>query len=133
MEVLTQREHEVLGLIIEGHSTKQIAANLGIAFKTAACHRYRIMGKVGALNAADLVRRSIRPEGGLVASLQDQDMDKVVTESCRDIRESRRMLRAELDEAALLREESRSLRSDLREARAELLERCRNLRRLAAL
>src|SRR5437899_550733 len=57
---LTQREHVVLQHIAEGKSTKEIAHTLGIAFKTAACHRYRVALKLGAANAADLVSRAAR-------------------------------------------------------------------------
>jgi DNA-binding CsgD family transcriptional regulator len=42
VEKLTRRELEVLRHIAEGKSTKQVAATLGITFKTAACHRYRV-------------------------------------------------------------------------------------------
>ncbi len=38
-EKLTGREREVLALIAQGRSTKQIASDLNITFKTAACHR----------------------------------------------------------------------------------------------
>lgn len=65
VEPLTCREMEVLKLVAEGHSTKEIAARLGIAFKTAACHRTRIMAKLNAPNAAGLVHYAIRL--GLVA------------------------------------------------------------------
>ena len=57
---LTLRENEVLALIGEGLSTKQIAGKLGITFKTAACHREHIMGKLQAPNAAFLVRAAIK-------------------------------------------------------------------------
>jgi DNA-binding CsgD family transcriptional regulator len=57
---LTRREREVLKCIAEGHSTKQVAGQLGIAFKTAACHRYRIMDKLGIHDTASLVRYAIR-------------------------------------------------------------------------
>jgi DNA-binding CsgD family transcriptional regulator len=57
---LTQREHMVLQQIAAGKSTKEIAHTLGIAFKTAACHRYRVGMKLGAANAADLVSRAAR-------------------------------------------------------------------------
>lgn len=64
-ERLTKREMQVLKLVAEGHSTKEIAARLGIAFKTAACHRSRVMAKLNAPNAAGLVHYAIR--AGLVA------------------------------------------------------------------
>jgi len=51
---------EVLKYIAEGHSTKQVAAILGISFKTAACHRYRIMEKLGIHGTTALVKYAIR-------------------------------------------------------------------------
>jgi DNA-binding NarL/FixJ family response regulator len=59
-DVLTNRETEVLKCIAEGHSTKQVAGMLGITFNTAACHRYRIMDKLGIHETAALVRYAIR-------------------------------------------------------------------------
>ncbi|HKE24280.1 MAG TPA: LuxR C-terminal-related transcriptional regulator [Bryobacteraceae bacterium] len=59
-ERLTPREMEVLKYIAEGHSTKQVAEILGITFKTAACHRYRVMDKLGIHETASLVRYAIR-------------------------------------------------------------------------
>ena len=55
MENLTARELEVLRLIAAGKSTKQIAAELGIAFKTIAAHRSSIMSKLAAINSAHLI------------------------------------------------------------------------------
>jgi len=57
---LTPRETEVLKCIAEGHSTKQVAAILGITFKTAACHRQRLMAKLGVHETVNLVRYAIR-------------------------------------------------------------------------
>jgi len=57
---LTRRETEVLRYIAQGHSTKQVAVLLGITFKTAACHRYRVMDKLGIHETANLVRYAIR-------------------------------------------------------------------------
>ena len=59
-EKLTRRELEVLRYIAEGHSTKKVAEILGITFKTAACHRYRVMDKLGIHETANLVRYAIR-------------------------------------------------------------------------
>jgi DNA-binding NarL/FixJ family response regulator len=59
IERLTARETEVLRLVAEGCTTKEIAYRLGISFKTAACHRYRIMSKLDVNNGALLVRRAI--------------------------------------------------------------------------
>jgi DNA-binding NarL/FixJ family response regulator len=57
---LTRREVEVLTLIAKGNSTKELAFQLGITFKTAACHRYHIMEKLGVHETASLVLYAIR-------------------------------------------------------------------------
>ena len=57
---LTRRESEVLKCLAEGHSTKQTANILGIAFKTGVHHRYRLMEKLDIHKTADLVRYAIR-------------------------------------------------------------------------
>src|SRR3954464_9652362 len=59
LEDLTARELEVLRLIAEGHSTKEIGAQLGITFKTAACHRHRLMQKLEVHGTGALVRIAI--------------------------------------------------------------------------
>jgi DNA-binding CsgD family transcriptional regulator len=56
----TPREIEVLKLIASGLSTKQIAVSLGISFKTACCHRSRLMEKLGIHEIAGLTRYAIR-------------------------------------------------------------------------
>ena len=60
VERLTAREIEVLQLVADGCTTKEIAVRLKITFKTAACHRSRIMSKLGVHNGALLVRHAIR-------------------------------------------------------------------------
>jgi PAS domain S-box-containing protein len=57
---LTSREVQVLALVADGHSTKEIAALLGISYKTADSHRSRIMEKLGVHETASLVRYAIR-------------------------------------------------------------------------
>lgn len=57
---LTGREREVLHLVTEGKSTKEIAQLLGISVKTAENHRSRMMEKLGVHNAAELVRYAAR-------------------------------------------------------------------------
>jgi DNA-binding NarL/FixJ family response regulator len=57
---LTQREIEVLKLMAEGLTTNRIARSLGIAFKTAACHRYRILDKLGVKTTVQALRWAIR-------------------------------------------------------------------------
>jgi len=56
MESLTQREREVLGLIVDGKLNKQIADDLGISIKTVEVHRSRVMEKMGADSVAELVQ-----------------------------------------------------------------------------
>jgi DNA-binding NarL/FixJ family response regulator len=59
LEKLTAREREVLALIAAGKSTKELASELGIAFKTACCHRSRILNKLDAHNTAELLRNAL--------------------------------------------------------------------------
>lgn len=54
------RELEVLRLVCEGMSTKQIAGQLGISFKTAAAHRYSLMEKATATNVVLLFRWALK-------------------------------------------------------------------------
>jgi DNA-binding NarL/FixJ family response regulator len=62
---LTSREREVLQLIAEGLSTKEIATALGVSARTADSHRARLMEKLGIHKASGLVRFAIRE--GLVS------------------------------------------------------------------
>ncbi len=57
---LTSRERQVLQLIVEGKSTKEIADVLGISVKTAETHRTRLMQKLDIHDVASLVRYAIR-------------------------------------------------------------------------
>lgn len=54
--LLTPREHDVLREITGGASNKEAGRRLGISPRTIEVHRARIMEKLGARNAADLVR-----------------------------------------------------------------------------
>ena len=53
---LTPREREVAELIADGASNKEAGRLLGISPRTVELHRAHIMEKLGARNAADLVR-----------------------------------------------------------------------------
>jgi DNA-binding CsgD family transcriptional regulator len=53
---LTPREREVLREICAGAANKEIGRKLAISPRTVEVHRARIMAKIGARNAADLVR-----------------------------------------------------------------------------
>jgi DNA-binding NarL/FixJ family response regulator len=57
---LTDRERQVITLVAEGNSTKEVAARLGISVKTADCHRTRLMDKLNMHQVANLVRYAIR-------------------------------------------------------------------------
>ncbi len=57
---LTSREREVLQLVAEGHTTKEIAGALDLSVKTAESYRSRIMEKLGIHETAGLVRYAIR-------------------------------------------------------------------------
>jgi two-component system response regulator FixJ len=53
---LTPRETEILGLVVEGLSSKEIATQLDVSFKTVEAHRAKIMRKMEANGVAQLVR-----------------------------------------------------------------------------
>lgn len=57
---LTRREKEVLQLIVEEYTTKEIAAKLFISQCTAETHRLNIIHKLGVRNTAGVVREAIR-------------------------------------------------------------------------
>jgi len=57
---LSAREREVLQLIAEGKTTKEIGGVLGISVKTAETHRSRVMDKLEIRDTAGLVRYAIR-------------------------------------------------------------------------
>jgi two-component system response regulator NreC len=57
---VTDREREVIQLLAEGKSNKDVAAILGISLKTAETHRASVMRKLGLESFAELVRYAIR-------------------------------------------------------------------------
>ena len=59
-ESLTQREREVMGLVVTGLLNKQIAAELGTSETTVKIHRHQVMEKMAASSVAELVRMSDR-------------------------------------------------------------------------
>jgi DNA-binding CsgD family transcriptional regulator len=59
-EPLSPRERQVVQLVAEGKSTKQIAELLHISAKTAEFHRGRVMDKLDIHDTAGLVRYAIR-------------------------------------------------------------------------
>jgi DNA-binding NarL/FixJ family response regulator len=57
---ITGRQREVLQLLAEGKSSKEVADILGIAFKTAETHRSNLMRRLNCHSVAELVRYAIR-------------------------------------------------------------------------
>lgn len=57
---LTDREREVLQLVAEGSTTREVAETLGVSVKTAESHRSRMMRKLDIHHVAGLVRYAIR-------------------------------------------------------------------------
>jgi DNA-binding NarL/FixJ family response regulator len=58
--LLTRREREVLQLLAEGRSTKEIAGRLGLSLKTVGTHRGHIMDKLNIHSVAGLTKYAIR-------------------------------------------------------------------------
>jgi DNA-binding NarL/FixJ family response regulator len=63
-DFLTDREREILQLVAESHSTKEIAAKLGISVKTVDNHRTNLMRKLNLHDVASLTRYAL--EVGLI-------------------------------------------------------------------
>jgi DNA-binding NarL/FixJ family response regulator len=57
---LTPREREVVQLLAEGKSSKEVAAVLGISVKTAETHRINLMRKLDCHSVAEVVRYAVR-------------------------------------------------------------------------
>jgi DNA-binding NarL/FixJ family response regulator len=60
VQALTPREKEVLHLVAEGKSNKEVAADLNISIKTAEAHRINIMRKLNAHSVVELVKYAMR-------------------------------------------------------------------------
>jgi DNA-binding NarL/FixJ family response regulator len=58
--VLTTRQREILQLVAEGRSAKQIAEMLNVSLQTVAFHKYKIMNKLGLRTTAELTRYAIQ-------------------------------------------------------------------------
>jgi DNA-binding NarL/FixJ family response regulator len=66
LERLTSRQRQILQLIAEGHTTKQIAEKLNVSIKTTETHRSQLMDQLNIHDISGLVRYAIRT--GLVTS-----------------------------------------------------------------
>ena len=65
LERLTQRERQVLVLIVAGRLNKQIADDLSISIKTVEAHRANIMDKLAARTMADLMKTALLAENAV--------------------------------------------------------------------
>jgi DNA-binding CsgD family transcriptional regulator len=57
---LSEAERKVVKLVVEGHSTAEVAAELGLSPRTVETYRLRAMGKLGVGNVVELVKWAIR-------------------------------------------------------------------------
>jgi DNA-binding NarL/FixJ family response regulator len=64
--VLTSRQREILQLVAEGRTAKEIASTLNISLQTVAFHKHQIMNKLGLRTIAELTKYAIQE--GLVAT-----------------------------------------------------------------
>lgn len=70
LDTLTQREREVMGLILRGKANKMVAHDLGISERTVEIHRARIMRKMDAPSLAMLVQI------GMELGLQTEELEQ---------------------------------------------------------
>jgi DNA-binding NarL/FixJ family response regulator len=57
---LTSRQREVLRLVAEGHSAREIGALLKISSRTVEYHKYRLMDELNLKSSAELIRFAIK-------------------------------------------------------------------------
>lgn len=65
LRTLTEREHEVMTLAVEGLANKEIARRLGISHRTVEIHKARVMHKTGTNSLIELARMLKAIESGL--------------------------------------------------------------------
>ena len=56
---LTPRQHEVLQLVTEGYTSREIAHPLEISLQTVEVHRYNLMQRLNVRNVAQLIRQAL--------------------------------------------------------------------------
>lgn len=61
---LSERQRQVMDLVVDGLVNKEIASRLGISSRTVEIYRARVMGKMGARNLAELVRMALMLDNG---------------------------------------------------------------------
>ena len=57
---LTERQKEVLALLVQGNTMREVATILKITPRTVAFHKYRIMTRLGVSSSAELIRYAVR-------------------------------------------------------------------------
>jgi FixJ family two-component response regulator len=65
---LSEREREVMDLVVAGLLNKQVAGELGISEITVKAHRGKVMRKIGATSLAELVRLASRLDGDVAST-----------------------------------------------------------------
>ena len=65
LQALTSRQREILQLVAEGHTSKDIAGRLGLSYRTIETHRNQLMKRLGINDLTGLVRFAVRV--GLIA------------------------------------------------------------------
>jgi DNA-binding NarL/FixJ family response regulator len=60
IDILTPRQREILQLVAEGHTSKDIAQRLALSFKTVEAHRAQIMKRLDVRDVTGLVRFAVR-------------------------------------------------------------------------
>jgi len=63
LDSLTTRETEVLAMVVQGQSSKEIARRLALSYRTVEVYRARILHKTGAANLVELVRMVVERDG----------------------------------------------------------------------
>ena len=57
---LTERQQEVLALLVQGHTMREVAAILKITPRTVAFHKYRMMSALKLSSSAELIRYAVK-------------------------------------------------------------------------
>ena len=68
VNTLTAREHEVLGMVLDGWSSKEIAAELDISYKTVEVHRHHVLEKMQAESGGQLMRMLLKDAPGAASA-----------------------------------------------------------------